>query len=329
MAAIFDALPGIDVPVGSITKYLAQMWQDTAAKGGPAPAFDDVKATQVNFVLHLGFNTTVEDAKDQFQTAVDFSRRAPCRVVVLCPLPMDDPTTEMSAKIYGECHLGKSKGDTRCCEFVLLCYPFASRQYLESQLSVCLITDLPLYYWVHRFAAIHRLNDYQHLLRRSQRIMIDSAIVDPGIFSFAWPRPDVVRDIVNARLLPVRQSIGQLLSGYEPKVLVQELRSVTITHCERFSAEARVLKNWVRERLTECGATLAVTFECRPAATTSGSCLLQLDFEYGNGHCFRWHGDLERKNACIEADFGTGRSTMNIAVSLLSPDAALSEAMFF
>ncbi len=328
MAAIFNALPGIEVPVGSITKYLAQMWQDTAAKGGPAPASDDVKATQVNFVLHLGFNTTVEDAVEQFQIAVSFSRRSPCRVVVLCPLAVDDPMTEMRAKVYGECHLGKSKGDTRCCEFVLLSYPFAARQYLESQLSVCLIADLPLYYWVHRFAAIHRLNDYQHLLRRSQRIMIDSAIVDSGLFSFAWPRPDVVRDIVSARLLPVRQSIGQLLSGYEPTVLVQALRSVVITHCERLSAEALVLKNWVRERLTECGATLAVTFECQPAAANEGG-LLQLDFEYDNGHCFRWHGDLERKNACIEVDFGAGRSTIHIAVSLLSPDAALSEAMFF
>ncbi len=328
MAAIFDALPGIEVPVGSITKYLAQMWLDTAAKGGPAPASDDVKATQVNFVLHLGFNTTMEDAVAQFQIAVDFSRRAPCRVVVLCPLPVDDPTTEMRAKIYGECHLGKSKGDTRCCEFVLLCYPFASRQYLESQLSVCLIADLPLYYWVHRFASIHRLNDYQYLLRRSQRIMIDSAILDPGVVSFSWPRPDLVRDIVNARLLSVRQSIGQLLSGYEPEVLVQALHSVTITHSARLSAEAHVLKNWVRERLTECGVTLAVTFECSPSATSEGG-LLRLDFEYGNGHCFRWHGDLERKNACIEADFGAGRSTMHIAVSLLSPDAALSEAMFF
>jgi hypothetical protein len=220
MAAIFNALPGIEVPVGSINKSLAQLWEDTAAKGGPAPASDDVKATQVNFVLHLGFKTTVEDAVEQFQIAVNFSKRSPCRVVVLCPLPIDDPGTEMRAKIYGECHLGKTKGDTRCCEFVLLSYPFAARQYLESQLSVCLITDLPLYYWVHRFAAIHRLNDYQYLLRRSERILFDSAIADAEIFSFAWPRPGAVHDLVYARLLPVRQSIGQLLSGYEAAALI-------------------------------------------------------------------------------------------------------------
>jgi hypothetical protein len=328
MAAIFNALPGIEVPVGAITKSLAQMWQDTADKGGPAPASDDAKATQVNFVLHLGFNTTKEDAVEQFQTAVLFSRRAPCRVVVLCPLPIDDPGTEMRAKIYGECHLGKSKGDTRCCEFVLLSYPFAARKYLESQLSVCLIADLPLFYWVHRFASIHRLSEYQHLLRRSERILLDSAIADEGLATFVWPRPEAVRDLVYSRLLPVRQSIGQLLSGYEPAKLIDGLRSVTVTHGGKLAAEGRILLAWTRERLVGCGAPAEVVCTSRLDETGADG-LLKLDFEYANGHRFQWQGDLVRKNACIEADFGAGRSLMHIAVSLLTPDAALSDAMFF
>lgn len=304
------------------------MWQDTAAKGGPAPASDDVKATQVNFVLHLGFNTSIEDAVRQFGTAVLFSKRAPCRVVVLCPLPMDDPSTEMRAKVYGECHLGKTKGDTRCCEFVLLSYPFPARKYLESQLSVCLIADLPLYYWVHRFASIHRLNDYQYLLRRSERILIDSAIADPEIFNFAWPRPEVVRDLVNARLLPVRQSIGQLLSGYAPTLLVDGLRTVKLTHDAKLTAEARVLMGWTRERLALCGEAGGVDYNSQPTALGETGAL-KLDFEYTNGRYFRWHGDLARSHACIETDFGGGPSVMNIAVSLLKRDAALSDAMFF
>ena len=328
MAKIFDALPGLEVPVGSIAKSLAGMWQDSATHGGSAPAVDDVKATQVNFVLHLGFNTTIEDAVRQFGTAVLFSKRYPCRVVVLCPLPMDDPSAEMRAKIYGECHLGKTKGDTRCCEFVLLSYPFAARQYLESQLSVCLITDLPLYYWVHRFASIHRLNDYQYLLRRSHRILIDSSIADPEIFNFVWPRPEVVRDLVSARLLPVRQSIGQLLSGYQPVLIAEGLHTVKITHDPKLAAEARVLLAWIRERLTACGAAESVNYTSEPSALGDTGAL-KLDCEYTNGHYFRWHGDLSQSHASIESDFGGGCSSMNIAVSLLKRDAALSDAMFF
>jgi glucose-6-phosphate dehydrogenase assembly protein OpcA len=241
---------------------------------------------------------------------------------------MEDPSTEMRAKIYGECHLGKTKGDTRCCEFVLLSYPFAARQYLESQLSVCLITDLPLYYWVHRFASIHRLNDYQYLLRRSERILIDSAIADPEVFNFAWPRPAAVRDLVHARLLPVRQSIGQLLSGYDPALLVAELSNVQLTHDTKLSAEARVLLAWTRERLAACGGSKGIHYASR-ASLPGEEGALQLDFEYTNGHHFRWHGDLSKNHACIDTDFGGGRSTINIAVGLLKRDAALSDAMFF
>jgi glucose-6-phosphate dehydrogenase assembly protein OpcA len=240
---------------------------------------------------------------------------------------MDDTSEEMRAKIYGECHLGKSKGDTRCCEFVLLSYPFAARQFLESQLSVCLVADLPLFYWVHRFVSAHRMNDYQHLLRRSQRILIDSAVAPPDLFSFPWPNPGAVRDLVYARLLPVRQSIGQFLSAYEPAVLAAGLRSVTAVHDKAFTAEARVLLTWVRDRLAQCGVPSGVAYAVAP--TDSGGESLGLTFTYDNGHRFSWHGDLPQRKAVFEADFGAGLVPMHTTVSLLEPDAALSDAMFF
>src|SRR5581483_8632909 len=100
---IFDQLPGIDVPVSEIGSRLNAMWEDTAADGKPSIEADDAKATQVNFVLHLGLNTTAEDAAEQFQTVVRFSRRYPSRIVVLCPLRGDDSLVNgMRAKIYGE-----------------------------------------------------------------------------------------------------------------------------------------------------------------------------------------------------------------------------------
>src|SRR5437868_4258426 len=117
MPAIFDALPGVEVPVGSASKSLAAMWEENATEGRPAPEADDAKATQVNFVLHLGMNTTFEDAEAQFKVVERFSQRYPSRIVVLCPLHLDSGTTEIRAKVYGECFLGKSKADKRCVEF--------------------------------------------------------------------------------------------------------------------------------------------------------------------------------------------------------------------
>lgn len=328
MPSLFNVLPGIEVPAGAISNSLANMWKDTADRGGPAPSADDVKATQVNLVLHLGYSTTADDALIQFQTAVRFSQRYPCRVVVLCPLQVGDTGTEIQAKIYGECHLGKSKGDTRCCEFVLLSYPQAARVYLEDQVSVCLSTDLPLYYWAHRFSSSARLNEYQYLLRRSKRVIFDSAIVPEDAFTFPWPRPDAVRDLAHARLLPVRQSLGQFLSGYSPSALADGLQAVRIKCHESVRPESRVLLAWVRERLLKCGALEEASFECviEPGL---GNRRFELTFAYRGAKHFACRSDLSKNRAVLEADFGTGSVSLPSAAGLLSPEAALGEAMFF
>ncbi len=327
MAAIFDALPGIEVPVGAISKSLGKMWADTAARGGPAPATDDAKATQVNFVLHLGLLTTAEDAAAQFQTTVRFSRRYPSRVVVLCPLADDNGETDIRAKIYGECHLGKTKGDTRCVEFVMLSYPRSARLHLEDQVSVCLSTDLPLYYWAHRFSASVKLADYRYLLSRAKRVLVDSAIAPPDAMTYPWPNPENLRDLVHARLLPVRQTIGQFLAGYAPAALVTGLQAVEVSAGPELAAEARVLAAWLERRLTSCGAAAGkVAYRTKPAAAGH----LGVVFNYADPQrCFRWTGDLGSGHATFEADYGHGRTVLPASVSLLAPENALSEAMFF
>jgi len=327
MTAIFQALPGLDVPVGSISSSFDKMWDDAAADGDASPA--DMKATQLNFVLHYGFNTTPEDAQEQFQIMLRFAQRYPCRVVVLCPQPLGDGGTEMRAKIYGECFLGKSKGDTRCVEFVALSYPESARPFLENEVSICLSADLPLYYWAHRFSKASRLADYQYLLTRAKRVLLDSAIAPPGAFTYPWPKPEIVRDLVHARLLHVRQGIGQFLASYAPAVLVGGLRGVTVAHRPEFAAEGSVLLAWTRERLAPCGAAPAVNYATTPLPDGApGS--LELSFDYAGGaRRFRWQGDFAHNCARFEADFGAGGTTLPTAVSLLPPENALSEAIFF
>ncbi len=57
---------------------------------------------------------------------------------------------------------------------------------------------------------------------------------------------------------------------------------------------------------------------------------LSVKFEYDiAGRHFRWQGDLKTGHALFEADFGSGPTKLAAAVSLLSPEMALSEAMFF
>lgn len=329
MPEIFDALPGIEVPVDAIAKRLAQMWTETGADGRPTLEADDAKATQVNFVLHLGLNTTAEDAARQFDTVVKFSRRYPSRIVVLCPLQADVPEPLMRAKIFGECFLGKSKSDKRCVEFVMLSYSRAARPFLENQVSICLSTDLPMYYWAHRFSTSGRLADYRYLLSRAKRVLLDSAIAPPDALTYPWPNPNATRDLVYSRLLPVRQSIGQFLAAYAPARLIERLRVVTVTHEPKLAAEARVALAWLRRRLAACGAIVdALEFSTREGGETSGSLAVALEYAEHTQY-FRWRGDLKTRQAVFEADFGSGQTTLSAPVSLLPPENALSEAMFF
>jgi hypothetical protein len=327
MSSIFDALPGIEVPVGSISNGFAGMWSDTAAHGRPAPGTEEPTAMQVNFVLHLGLATTAEDAVVQFETAVRFSRSHPCRVVVLCPLRDDEPAGEMRAKLYGECTLGRSKGDARCCEFVMLSYPRSLRQFLESEVSICLSTDLPLYYWAHGFASNGRLADYRFLLTHARRVLIDSGEAPAEALAYPWPKPENVRDLVAARLLPVRQGLGQFLSRYPMEALCSGLGSVALEHGPGLAAEGRVLLGWFKDRIASCGRNQAV-FSCAPAADPKAR-VLAVSFRYEGGKAFSWRGDLDAGHALFEADFGSGKTTLPAAVSLLSPENALIEAMFF
>ena len=57
---------------------------------------------------------------------------------------------------------------------------------------------------------------------------------------------------------------------------------------------------------------------------------LAVAFAYADGkRSFEWRGDLETNHAAFEADFGRGRTRLSAAVSLLPPEVALAEAMFF
>ncbi len=321
MPAVFDALPGQEVPVGGLSAGFKKLWADSPAK--------DSRAVQLNLVLHLGANTTPADAQEQFRHTLSLAQRYPCRVVVLCPHFDDQAPAEMRAKIYGECFLGKSKNDTRCVEFVILHYTMAVRAYLENQVSVCLSTDMPLYYWGHRFSSAKRLADYGYLLTRSKRILFDSAVVPADAFTYPWPNISAVRDLAYTRTLPLRQNLGQFLSRYSPALINAGLQKVVIRHQTQYAAEASCLLGWVRKGLVRSGANEA----SGPGFTLTpdeGPASFAMEFVYAEANkFFRWSADLKKDHAGFSGDLGTGRTTQTLGAHFLAPEMALSEAMFF
>ena len=321
MPKIFEVLPGMEVPVGGIARSFAKLWADTEVS--------EQKAMQLNLVVHLGFATTEADAVEQFKVATRLAERYPCRVVLLCPLADGATEVEMRAKIYGECFVGKSKGDTRCIEVVALSYPPSAKAYLQDQVSICLSTDLPLYYWAHRFTSSQRIAAYGYLLTRSQRVMFDSAIVSQDALSYAWPKLSAVRDLAYTRTLPLRQNIGQFLSRYAPALIVEGLTEVTIRHRAQLSAEASCLLGWVKKGLirSEANVENGITFTVTPVDCAG---CFSMDFIYADKKkYFNWSADLTKDNAEFSGDLGTGKSTLTASAHFLTPEMALAEAMFF
>ncbi len=320
MPEFFDALPGQEVPVGGISAGFKKLWADTPAQ--------ESRAVQLNLVLHLGRNSTAADALAQFKHTVEFAHRYPCRVVVLCPDYDEKAAPEIRAKIYGECFFGKSKSDTRCVEFVILHYTMAVRQHLEAQVSVCLSTDLPLYYWAHAFASSARIADYDYLLTRSKRVLFDSAIAPPDTFTYPWPNLSAVRDLAYTRTLPLRQNLGQFLSRYSPAQITGGLQTVLIRHQEKFGAEAACLLGWVKKGLARAGADLN-RIEFKVKAEQCQGCF-ELSFGYADTKkIFQWEADLTQKQSQFTGDLGSGRTELQAGAQLLAPSMALAEACFF
>jgi len=322
------------------------------------PPPDDAIATQVNFVLHLGLPTKPEDAAAQFQAVLRFGQRYPSRMVILCPQSdaEDKGGLQIRAKIYGKCYLGKSKSDKRCVEVVTFNYSRAARGFLENQVSISLSADLPLYYWAHRFSASSRLADYRFLLSRAERVLIDSAIAPKDALTYAWPKLSALRDLAYARLLPVRQTVGQFLADYAPTTIVDGLASIRVRHTPKLEAEARVISRWLAERVGDCraeatqaraqtqAAASAAPLPAPPAGADAQDCVveataagaeaapLEIEFRYDTADkFFRWTGDFESGHAHFAARLGgeADEVRLDAPVSLLPPEIALSEAMFF
>jgi hypothetical protein len=110
-------------------------------------------------------------------------------------------------------------------------------------------------------------------------------------------------------------------------VLCAVLKTVFLEHSTEYAAEARVPLDWLRERITQCpGNQAAYVSTALPAGGLNS---FQLSFVYEGRKYFSWRASLTQGHALFEADLGSGRTLLPAAVKLLSPEDALSEAMFF
>jgi len=214
--------------------------------------------------------------------------------------------------------------------------------YLGNQVSVWLESDLPTYHWFNRVPAEQIRGYFDNLLVGARRCIYDSSIEPEAIETLDWPDPDRVGDLAAARLLPVRQAIGQYLSGYPIEQLCHGLQSVQICHEASMSGEGRHLIGWIKACLRDCDKCEDPSSRCYAEASCSAlkahyelsecgedGCSLSLEFIYKQGQHFLWKKLNDRNCALIEASIGKTEEKLTTRVKSLGAEQTLAEALLF
>jgi len=328
MPDLIDVLPGLKLPVAEVTERLASMWEGDASS--PSSEF---RASQMNLVLHFGLEVGPEDARARFDTLIRFAQRYPSRIIVLCPAHSTDDGS-MSAKLFSQCYIGESHREMCCCEALLLHYESEDCGYLANQVSVWLESDLPTYHWFNGVPAERIKGYFDNLLSVVRRAVYDSSIEPSDVAELDWPDPDRVSDLARARLLPVRQTIGQYLSGYAIEQLCDGLSAVKVAHAPGFSGEGRQLMRWIRDCLSDCRkcedcpSLKGPKFQVEECAKDA-DCSMSFALEYKDGRFFRWRKFREGDAGEIHAKIDSTEERISTRVKPLAPEQALSEALFF
>lgn len=326
MKDLIDELPGILMPVSEVARRLDTMWQ---ADAGGSPS--EFRASQMNVVLHFGWEVSGEEAQERFAALIQFAQRYPSRIIVLCPCKSISDGS-MRAKLFSQCYIGDTHREMCCCEALILGYQPDDCGFLANQVSVWLESDLPTYHWFNRVPADRIEAYFDNLLVGVRRSIYDSSIEPGEITALNWPDPDRVGDLAKARLLPVRQAIGQHLSGYNIEQLCRGLQGVAIRYAEDKSGEARRLQEWIRGCLKECGKCedcSALKAEHTLGECESSDCLLTLELEYEDTRYFRWKMLCGENRGRIEASLGKGEESVTTRVKSLGAEQTIAEALLF
>ena len=328
MSELIDVLPGLELPVREVTERLASMWETD-----PSSSPSEFRASQMNVVLHFGLDVKPEQARERFDTLIRFAQRYPSRIIVLCPT-REDMGDYMTAKLFSQCYIGESHREMCCCEALMLRYKSEDFGYLSNQVSVWLEGDLPTYHWFSE-VPVHRVESYfGNLLLGVRRIVYDSSIEPDAFNQIEWPQPDRVQDLAFARLLPVRQSVGQFLSGYKIEDLCRGLQRVMIKHCPSMKGEAVRLMEWVKACLCDCEqcelcTALHSQFTIELCGSQDEGCALSLEWFYSDDRYFKWRKLDDGARGEIDAFLGKTREKIPTNVKALASEQALAEALFF
>lgn len=320
MTEIIDVLPGIDLPVGAISTELSKMWE-----GKQGEALSEFRASQMNLVLHLGRGVSPEQARERFDVAVRFAQRYPSRIIVLCPFL--ESVSGMRAKLFSQCYIGDSHREMCCCEALLLGYTSEDNGFLFNQVSVWLESDLPTYHWFSQVRKERVVKYFDNLLKRVHRIIFDSNIEPEEIRNLDWPVPSKVVDLAKARLLPIRQAIGQYLSSYSMDMLTDHLESIQVGYSEERKGEAFYFIHWLQTCLS--AGTERLVNGTLSQLDSASEADFSFTVRYGGDRSIHWVQNKKSSISQLTHNLGGDEMVVPMQIAPLLPEQELAEAFYF
>ncbi|MGC9451437.1 MAG: glucose-6-phosphate dehydrogenase assembly protein OpcA [Oceanipulchritudo sp.] len=330
MGRLIDTLPGVAMSVAAVTDMLRHMWDAEAAD----PGSHGFRASQLNLILHFGLSTTPAEAREKFDTAIRFAQKHPCRIIVLCPAKERLPAAEFEGKLFSQCYIGRHLREMCCCEALILGYSPEQSDFLENQVSIWLESDLPIYHWFHRVPADRIAGHYLGFIKRCRKVLFDGEVEGEAYDRIDWPERSRVSDLARARSLPLRQHLGQFISGFPPEDLVDGLQSLHFEHTRGMRRKALILMQWHRRALAGCFPKEAdldsVVFSLEQIVQENPECCLRIAWRYKSPRKYLMiNYNRSRKSGLIRASMPGGTFEHPLHIEPLKPEVSLSEAMFF
>jgi hypothetical protein len=320
MTELIDVLPGIELPVGAVSEELSKMWG-----GNKENALSEFRASQMNLVLHFGRTVSPDEAKARFEVAVRFAQRYPSRIIVLCPF--SENNQPMQAKLFSQCFIGDSHREMCCCEALILGFSSEDNGFLFNQVSVWLESDLPIYHWFSEVRAERVVKYFDYLLKRVHRIVFDSNVESYPIRDLPWPNPKKVVDLARARLLPIRQAIGQYLSGIPFELLRKDLCEITVHYAPISQGEAFHLMQWL-EHCLKCEEEKSIVAKLSELEPNSNQ-RLSFEITYSHEKFIRWIQFEGSSISHLTQNIDGEEKDMPIQIKPMLPEQELSEAFYF
>jgi hypothetical protein len=165
-------------------------------------------------------------------------------------------------------------------------------------------------------------------------VLFDGEIEGDSYDGIPWPDSSRVGDLAYARALPLRQHLGQFISGFPKEDLVDGLQSLNFRYTKGMRRKAMLLMQWHRRALEKCFPRTAdidsVVFTFEQLVLEHSDSCLEIAWQYRSGdRHLSWEYNRSRKSGMIRASMPSGNFEHPLHIEPLKPESSLSEAMFF